>query len=131
MRRFADTNILVRYLIDEPPDQAERAAHILDGGETITITDVVLAETAYTLLSFYNRPRAAVVDQLVDLLQRENIDCHRTDKRTIILALLRCRLSGRVWFADALLWAAAHSDRPSLVYTFDRHFPSEGIEVRR
>lgn len=42
-----------------------------------------------------------------------------------------CRPSGRVSFGDAMVWAAARSAGVEVVYTFDRRFPSVGIEVRR
>ena len=57
MTRFVDANVLLRYLTNDVPSLAERAAGIIDSRETITITPVVLAETAYTLVSFYRQPR--------------------------------------------------------------------------
>lgn len=131
MARFVDTNILVRYLTDDPPEMAERAAELLERAGTITISPVILAETAYTLVSFYQRPREIVVDSLVELLQRENIVCHGLDKGMAILGLLKCRPSGRVSFADALLWATARSESGSVVYSFDRRFPTDGLEVNQ
>ena len=42
-----------------------------------------------------------------------------------------CRPSGRVSIADAMIWAAARTDRASAIYTFDRRFPGDGIEIRQ
>ena len=33
--------------------------------------------------------------------------------------------------ADAMIWAAARTDRATAIYTFDRRFPSQGIEIRQ
>jgi hypothetical protein len=40
-----------------------------------------------------------------------------------------CRDSGRVSIPDALIWAAARSAGNTPVYTLDRRFPADGIEV--
>ena len=55
----------------------------------------------------------------------------RLDKDLVLQALLFCRLSGRVSFADALVWAAARSQAGAAVYSFDARFPDEGITVLR
>ena len=41
-----------------------------------------------------------------------------------------CRPSGRVSFADALIWAAAHMTPGKVVYSLDERFPADGVEVR-
>lgn len=46
-------------------------------------------------------------------------------------ALLLCRPSGQVSFADALVWAAARSQANAAVYSLDERFPDEGITVLR
>jgi predicted nucleic acid-binding protein len=130
MTSFLDTSIVVRYLTGQPAALFERAKAVIDGTEPLHITDVVIAEIAFVLGSFYRFPRATVVDCLIDFLQKENIVAHDRDKGTVTLALMLCRPSGRVSFPDALLWAAARSVDTGLVYTFDRRFPSGGIEVR-
>lgn len=82
-------------------------AQVIDNDEHLLITDVVLAETAYVLTSVYGIPREAVVDTLVLLLQKRNIFPFALRKETLLQALLLCRSSGRISFADALVWAAA------------------------
>lgn len=71
-----------------------------------------------------------MVDQLIALLQKENIVSLRPDKAMLIEALFLCRPSGRVSFADALIWAEARAGGPPVVYTFDERFPAVGVEVR-
>jgi predicted nucleic acid-binding protein len=127
---FVDTSVVARYLTGEPADLAERASRIFDGDETLYLTDVVIIESAYVLTSVYEIPRAAVVDALMELVQKRNIRIFGFDKGTMLAALLLCRPSGRVSFADAMIWAAA-STVPSGVYTFDSRFPSAGIQVLR
>lgn len=131
MSGFLDTSVVVRYLTGDPPESAERAAKIIDEVDDLLITDVVLTETAYVLTSVYQVPREIVVDHLIAFLQKENISPFALDKSLVLLALLLCRPSGRVSFADAMVWAAARSAGSRVVYSLDKRFPGEGIEVRR
>lgn len=130
---FVDTSVVVRYLTADPPEMLEAARRIVDDMGPLLITDVVLAETAFVLLSFYGVPRSAIVDGLVDLLRKKNIAVHAMDKDVAVRALWLCRDSARVSFADAMVWAAARSSTSgslATVYTFDRRFPSEGLDLR-
>jgi predicted nucleic acid-binding protein len=126
-----DASVIVRYLLEEPSELATLAAGIIDSDEELGVTDGALLETAWVLNSVYRLPRAVVVDSLVDFLARANISTVNLDKGLMLQALLLCRPSQRVSFADALLWAAALSTSQRRVYSFDERFPSAGIEVRR
>lgn len=130
MSGFLDTSIVVRYLTGDPPEMAEQAAQVIDGRDNLQVTDVVLAETAYVLTSMYQVPRNMVVDHLVALLQKENISPFALDKGLVLQGLLMCRPSGRVSFADAMIWAAARSAGSRIVYSLDERFPEDGIEIR-
>jgi predicted nucleic acid-binding protein len=55
---FVDTNILVRHLTGDPPEQARRASSFLAQAEELLLTDLVAAEVVYVLESFYEVPRA-------------------------------------------------------------------------
>ena len=131
MSSFLDTSFVVRYLTGDPPELAERAAEIIDKEQGLLVTDVVLAETAYVLTSLYQLPRAIVVDHLLAFLQKYNVAPFGLDKDIVLQALLLCRPSARVSFADSLIWAAARSSRNTVVYSFDTRFPEDGVEVRR
>ena len=131
MSGFLDTSIVVRYLTGDPSGLAEQAARLIDGGEELQVTDVVLAETAYVLTSVYRVRRNVVVDHLVAFLQKHNVSPFGLDKGIVLQALLLCRPSGRVTFADAMVWAAARSASSNVVYSLDERFPGDGVEVRR
>jgi predicted nucleic acid-binding protein len=126
-----DTSVIVRYLTGDPKHLASRAARIIDGETMLMVTDVVVAETAFVLSTVYGVPRRAVVDRLVELLQRRNLSAFRLDKGAVIQGLLLCRPSNRVSFADAMVWAAARSAGAESVYSFDERFPSGGVLIRR
>ena len=48
---FLDTNCIVRYLTDDPPEMAERAARVIDSEQFLTVSVLVIVETAYVLES--------------------------------------------------------------------------------
>lgn len=126
---FLDTSVIVRYLMQDDPVFSETSRRIIDSGRELLLTSGTIAATAYVLDSVYRLPRQPLVDSLVALLQRRNIRLHALDKPTAVQALLLCRPSRRISFADALLWAAARTTGINAVYTFDERFPSNGIEV--
>lgn len=129
MPDLVDTNVLVRYLTGDPPAHSEAAARVLEGERRIGIPPLVLAETAYVLKSVYGVPREDIVSTLQDLLQRVNLEVVGMETAMVLRALDRCRDSGRVSFADALLWAHARTTGEP-VWTFDGNFPGEGVEAR-
>jgi predicted nucleic-acid-binding protein len=129
VKALVDTSLLVRYLTGDPPHLAEKAAQVLDGEETLGITEVALVETAYVLESVYGVPRKEVVDALLALFQKENLKAVGGDKDLWMRALLLCRPSGRVSFGDALIWAAALASGVKRVYALDARFPEEEIVV--
>ena len=44
-----DTNVLLRYLLNDDIEQSKIASSIIEGSEQILITDIVLVETIWTL----------------------------------------------------------------------------------
>jgi predicted nucleic acid-binding protein len=128
---FLDTSVVIRYLVNDDRALAERAQRIIVGNAELFLTDGTLAEIAHVLTRVYGIPRAAVVDELILLIRRPNVRLHGLDLALAIQALRLCRPSGRVSFADALLWASARSAGATVVYTFDERFPADGLAVRR
>ena len=130
MSGLLDTSIVVRYLTGDLHDLAERASQVIDQEEGLQVSDVVIAETAYVLTSVYKVPREVVVDHLILFLQKRNIRPFALDKDDLLQALLLCRPSGRVSFADALVWSVGRSTEEKIIYSLDERFPREGVEVR-
>jgi len=63
---LVDTNILVRFFTKDPPKQAEKVRSLValaDAGKiTLVVLPVIVAETVYTLESFYKIPRNKVAE---------------------------------------------------------------------
>jgi predicted nucleic acid-binding protein len=124
-----DTSYIVRYLTDDPPDMAKRAAEIIESDEVLILSEMVLLETAYVLSSVYRVPRDVLVDSLSELVQRANLRLATLPKDRVLEALRLCRDSSRVSFTDALVWAQAVEMGAGRIYAFDGKFPSRGVSI--
>jgi predicted nucleic acid-binding protein len=131
VRDFLDANPVLRYLIEDNPPQTARARALIESDRPLWISILTLAEVGYVLTRVYRVARADAVDALIGLLDRANIQVHEIETDLAVQALRLCRPSGRVNFADALLWAVARTAAPARVWSFDERFPADGIELRQ
>jgi predicted nucleic acid-binding protein len=126
-----DTSVIVRYLVGTPTSQARRAAALIDDHETeIGISTVVLAECAHVLRTQYGVEQRAIIDTLIDLIQRENVRLLGGRPDLVIEMLVRARgLPGRP-IPDALVVAAALEADALPLATFDREQRRYGIDTK-
>ncbi|MDQ4058177.1 MAG: type II toxin-antitoxin system VapC family toxin [Actinomycetota bacterium] len=117
MIAYVDTNVLVRHLTDDPPDQASRATAILENAERLILTDLVVAELVYVLESYYERPRSQIVESVQSLLTLSSIAVTSHD---LLLRALELYEHSRLDFAKAYLASAAELTGIGTVASFDR-----------
>ena len=117
-----DTSVVIRYLVGTPRDEADRAARLIDGDSEIGVSLVVIAETAHVLRSFYQMPRAELVDVLIDFMTKVNVAPLEISKSEVIDALVRARALESAPITDALIAAAARAHGAVPVYAFDKKF---------
>ena len=127
MTAFVDTNILVRHLTGDPPAQATRATRFLGDADELLLPDLILAEVAYVLESFYETPRAQVAETLRAVLAFPSI--------TVVDAELAQRAVEvydvhRIDFAEAYLVACAERSGIGVVASFDRSIDRVGTVER-
>lgn len=69
-----DTNVLLRYLLQDDDQQAEKANSIMLGTDYVLVTDVVLTEAIWTLKGKrYNLSKEQIIDVLHALIAEPNI----------------------------------------------------------
>jgi len=121
-----DTIILVRYVTNDDPDQARRAADLLAADVAVYISHTVLLEMEWVLRAAYQLERAAILTAFRQILGLPSI---RVDHPALI-ALTLDRYERGFDFADALHLAGAGGATP--LYTFDKRFARiagrEGVE---
>ncbi len=119
-RHLLDSNVLLRFLTGDPPAMAEAAASLLgraERGEVILeLSPLVLAETAFTLESFFKKPRKAVAATLGQFVLRSGV--RLSERERLLDALRRVEQTG-VHLVDAYL-AASAAETGLPVASFDR-----------
>ncbi len=124
---FVDTNVLIRHLTGDRPAQARRATRYLEAADELLLPDLIVAEVAYVLESFYEVARPQVAATLRSILTFPAIRVVDTEllQRTVELYEMN-----RLDFADAYLVASAERTGVGVVASFDRALDRIGT-VRR
>jgi predicted nucleic acid-binding protein len=122
-RAYIDANVIVRLITSDPPEMAEQAARLfvrVDAAELeLAVDAVVMAETVWTLSSFYGFSTAQIAPILRTFLVSEGIVSE--DKLELLQALTLYE-DKNIDFVDALVAAKMIRDGIPEVYSFDSHF---------
>ena len=121
-RRLVDTNLIVRYLVQDHEKHAKAAGKLFDacdrGDVVIAVLPAVLAECVFVLESFYEHPRGHISSALGRLISSPGVEIGGA---TIHLDALERYRKTKVHFVDCSLAAtAAAEDTP--VATVDQDF---------
>jgi len=99
-----DTNVLVRYLVQDHPAQGRKAAAYIEGaasaGEQILIGNIVLCETVWVLDSAYGYAKSEIEAAIEKLLQSSTFQFEAKD---IVWAAFQEYRAARIDFADCLI----------------------------
>ncbi|MHB8221066.1 MAG: PIN domain-containing protein [Acidimicrobiales bacterium] len=117
MRAFVDTNVLIRHLTGDPPDLAARATQFISEAEELLLADLIVAEAAYVLESFYQVERSRVAEMVRAIVAFEAM---RVVDATLLLRATEIYGIDRLDFAEAYLVASAERSGVGIVASFDR-----------
>lgn len=128
-----DTNVLVRLLVKDDPDQFAKALAVLeratDTEEPCFISDAVLCETAWVLASRYGAGRAEILAAMSELVADGRC---AFDAPEALTETLQAFEDGRADFSDYLIGASARRRGVRTTYTFDRKLEKdEGFTLLR
>lgn len=120
-----DTNVLLRYLLNDNAVQSDIATNLIEGEDTVLVTDVVLAETLWTLSGKrYRLNKYQLAGVVLRLFFESNIRFE--DGLTVWTALNDYLEFDRTDFSDSLIInkaraiAKAQGSSFSGSYTFDK-----------
>jgi predicted nucleic-acid-binding protein len=121
-RTLVDTNLIIRYLVQDHEKHAKAAGKLFDacdrGDVVIVVLPTVLAECVFVLESFYEHPRGDIVSALGRLITSPGIEINGVE---IHLDALHRYRKTKIHFVDCLIAATATAqDIP--VATFDEDF---------
>ena len=115
-----DTNVLVRFLVQDDPLQAQLATKLIDqltDDAQDFVSREVLIELVWVLERAYHLGRAEIAAALDGLLSATELNIEGSDEVAPALELYRNDGFG---FADLMIAAAARRAGASEVVTFDR-----------
>ena len=130
-----DANIILRYLLNDQPDMAEKAETYLLRGDAVVTTEVI-AEVIYVLKGVYSLERTKIADTVrtfMDLAECRDVD--------VIGSALDLYAEQNLDFVDCVLYGY-HKVRGAEIATFDRKLsrltaesitkanPSDDVAVR-
>lgn len=114
---FVDSNILVRHLTGDPPEQAAHATEFLRGGESLIVVDLVVAEVVYVLESVYEVKRERVAELVRAVI---GFPAVVVPDDALLLRALEIYEQHRIHFAESYLAACAEVSGVDVVASFDR-----------
>jgi len=119
-QRLIDTNLIVRYLVQDHDKHARAAGRLFDacdrGDLVIVVLPVVLAECVFVLESFYRHPRPDIASALGRLISSPGVEISEV---TVHLDALKRYKGTKAHFVDCLIAATAVAENVA-VSTFDQ-----------
>jgi predicted nucleic-acid-binding protein len=115
-----DTNVLVRYLVQDEIKQAEKATYAI---ESLTVENpgfiscIVLCEINWVLATAYDIPKSERVNILDRVL---SIGVFAIENLDLCLKALAKFEAGSADFSDHLIWQIAKQEGCAHVLTFDK-----------
>ena len=131
-RRLVDTNLIVRYLVQDHARHAQAAGALFAACARreleIVLLPEVLAECVFVLESFYEHPRREIASALATLISSPGIAIERAE---IHLDALERYAKTKLHFVDSTLAATASAGRiPVASFDHDfRSFPDVRVEL--
>lgn len=118
---FIDTNVLLRYLLDDVPEQADAVESLLeqaaDGKLVLHTNAMVLAELIWTCESYYHLPKDQIREKVLMILNTTGLQVEDYDLATEAVFLY---VDKNIDFIDAYNGAWMKRHGLSIAYTFDR-----------
>lgn len=115
-----DTNVLIRYLVGDVPEQTEAARDLIDGltsDKPGFICREVVLEVACVLERSYRFTRNQVAQALMDLTASDSLIVEDSDD--VAAAAFRYRQGG-VGFSDLMILKAVERANAAPLHTFDQ-----------
>lgn len=128
-RVFVATNVFLRFLTGDEPAKAARCRSLFERAERgeleLHISDLVLAELAWTLRSYYGRQREDIASTLSQILDMRSI---RIPRKALLQGAVKLYAEHHVDFVDAYHAAEARRRQFHRVYSYDEDFDRLGLK---
>lgn len=116
-----DTNVLVRYVVQDDAEQAEASGRLIEGQCTREspglVSDIVLSELVWVLHGAYGYDKGVVVAVLRQILQTAELT---VEDPALVWSALADFENSHADFADCLIGHGNHAAGCTATYTFDK-----------
>ena len=124
MNYFIDANVLLRYLTNDIPEQADRVARLLqkasEGKLQLVTNAMVMAEVVWVLESVYKLPRPMIQEVVLIILNTPELSIPGAD---MISQAITWYVEKNVDFIDAYNASWMMQEKITHIFTFDqKHF---------
>lgn len=122
---FLDTNVIIRYLTNDPPHQATQAYRLFKdvelGSRTIRTCEGVIVETVQVLASkvLYNLPRPDIKTHVSNVISMRGL---KLPYKRVYLRALDLFATANIDFVDALNVAHMEQSKITTIVSFDRDY---------
>jgi predicted nucleic-acid-binding protein len=131
MRTALDTNVLVRFLVRDDEEQAQKAYRLFSqtesAKETLFVPQVVVLETIWVLESVYGIPRQEILGSIDALLRMPVLEF---EAQPAIQSFVTSARETKIEPSDVLIAAAAKHAGCERVLTFDKRASKQGPFAR-
>jgi predicted nucleic acid-binding protein len=121
--RFVDTNVFLRFLVNDDPAQADACEALfrnaIAGDEALCTSEMVIAEIIWVLESYYELKKADIRESVEKILNTRNLDCPNSE---IIISALSIYVEKNIDFIDAFNAFILKRDEINEIYSYDKHF---------
>lgn len=118
---FVDTNILLRYLTNDFPEQAQHLENLIErsnsGEIRLVVNSMVFAEIVWTLQSFYKYPKDKI-DEIVSAIVAS--EAFEINERDILLQALEDFHSLNINFIDAYIASWMQKKQLYKIFTLNK-----------
>lgn len=122
-----DTNILLRFLLQDVPEQSQKAANLIKSAEAgrliLVVPGIVFEEVVFVCSKIYKIPRIEIAEILGKLISLSGVES------LVPLPVLEQALnffygSKNIPWPDCIIAATALGNQITEIYSFDHHFDS-------
>lgn len=122
-----DTNLIIRFLVNDDPQKAARVKKVLQENKTTNILpDLVIAEIIWVLSSYYELDKDSIINKIRALIHVKTIDCNKTLLDQSLAIWEKYNIS----FVDAYLISVAKLKGLN-IYSYDLKFDKVDGVIRQ
>lgn len=115
-----DTNSLLRFLLNDVPEQSDKVVELLDkakaGNVKLFVAQIVIFEITFILEKYYHFPKEKIIDGLGTLLASSYLEIQ---DRSVFQEAIELFKTKNIDFVDCFLVSKANEDNAA-VFTFDK-----------